>query len=384
MARYRLAFAVSVYFDYGGMQRSMLRIAEACAGRGHEVHVFTGNWDGQQPDYVTVHKVDTSALTNPGKNDALARSLAAELSAGGFDCVVGFTKIPGLDVYYAGDPCYAARVDEHKPWWYRLLPRYRNFIRQERAVFNPDSGTEFLLIAHQERDKFIKYYHSRPEQFHLLPPGINRKRLTEAQISSEDRQQFRDSVGIHEDDNLILLVGSHFRTKGVDRAIKAISSLPRSVLARSKLVIVGGDKQQPYIKLASELGVADHVVFTGARDDMALMYASADLLLHPPYNENTGTILLEAMLFGVPVLATANCGFAHHVRSANAGMVCPYPFKQKTLNHLLSEMLLSSNKLGWRMGGRIYCEKNDLYSLIDSAADIIVDRARRNHEQGDA
>ncbi len=127
--------------------------------------------------------------------------------------------------------------------------------------------------------------------------------------------------------------------------------------------------------------MADRVVFAGARDDMALMYACADLLLHPPYTENTGTILLEAMLFGVPVLATANCGFAYHVRDANAGLVCPYPFQQKTLNHMLSEMLMSCNKLGWRMGGRVYCEQNDLYSLIDSAADIIIDRARRNREQ---
>lgn len=348
--------------------------------RGHDVHVFTGNWQGERPDYVTVHEIDTSAMTNPGKNDALARNLVKELATGGFDCVVGFTKIPGLDVYYAGDPCFAARVDETKNWWYKLLPRYRNFVRQERAVFNPKSGTEFLLIAHQEKAKFIKYYHSLPEQFHLLPPGINRQRLTSVSVSTEDRQAFRENLGLHENDNLVLLVGSRFRTKGVDRAITAMSSLPQAVLKKSKLVIVGDDRQEPYIKQAEQLGVADNVVFIGARDDMALVYASADLLIHPPYNENTGTILLEAMLFGVPILATANCGFAHHVRDAYAGMICPYPFVQETLNHMLSEMLLSESKLNWRMGGRVYCEKNDLYSLIDRAADVIIDRAERNTE----
>ncbi|MBE9516181.1 MAG: glycosyltransferase family 4 protein [Proteobacteria bacterium] len=381
MPRYRLAFAVSLYFDYGGMQRSMLRIAEACAMRGHEVHVFTGGWIGDKPDFVTVRELDTRALTNTRSNDLLAEKLKQVVTDEHFDCVAGFTKIPGLDVYYAGDPCYAARANE-KGWWYKLLPRYRNFMRQEAAVFDPQADTEFMLIAHQEQEKFINHYGANPERFHLLPPGINRDRLFATKITDDDKTALRESLGIGDDDNMILLVGSRFRTKGVDRAIKAVLALPQSQVNHGKLVIVGGDKQAPYKKLAAKLGISDRVVFTGARDDMALFYASADLLLHPPYSENTGTILIEAMLFGLPVLATGNCGFAYHVRDARAGMICPYPFKQNTLNHMLSEMLVSNKRPQWRTGGRIYCEKTDLYSLIDRAADVIIDRAERNAAEG--
>jgi len=378
MSQYRLAFAVSTYFDYGGMQRTMLRIARECAKRGHDVHIITGGWSGDKPDYVTVHEVNTRALTNPGKNDKLALQLKHEVARQHYDCVVGFTKIPGLDVYYAGDPCFAARVDETKSWWHKLLPRYRNFIRQERAVFNPQSNTEFMLIAHQEKDKFIRYYNAIPDRFHLLPAGINRNRLLLVLVSNVARDELRSSLGIGDDDNMILLVGSRFRTKGVDRALEALASLASKQLQHCKLVIVGGDRQAPYRKLAAKLGVSDHVVFAGARDNMALFYASADLLIHPPYNENTGTILIEAMLFGLPVLATGNCGFAFHVRDAGAGMICPCPFQQRALNVMLSEMLLSNKRPQWRTNGRIYCEKTDLYSLIDRAADVIIDRADRN------
>ncbi|MHC5048591.1 MAG: glycosyltransferase family 4 protein, partial [Planctomycetota bacterium] len=42
MSTYRLAFAMVKYFPFGGMQRNLLRIARACAARGHEVHVFAG------------------------------------------------------------------------------------------------------------------------------------------------------------------------------------------------------------------------------------------------------------------------------------------------------------------------------------------------------
>jgi hypothetical protein len=39
----------------------------------------------------------------------------------------------------------------------------------------------------------------------------------------------------------------------------------------------------------------------------------ADLLIHPAYNENTGTVLLEALVAGLPVLTTAVCGYAHYI-----------------------------------------------------------------------
>jgi len=97
---YKLAFAVSLFFEYGGMQRSLLRIAQECVRRGHEVHIFTGGWIGERDENINVHELDTRALTNVRSNDILARKLAEEVKRdGGFDAVIGFTKLPGLDVY---------------------------------------------------------------------------------------------------------------------------------------------------------------------------------------------------------------------------------------------------------------------------------------------
>ena len=74
---YRLAFVVSRYFEYGGMQRTLLRIARACAARDHEVHLFTGEWRGRRPDGITVHEIDTAAMTNHASNRRLAACLDA-------------------------------------------------------------------------------------------------------------------------------------------------------------------------------------------------------------------------------------------------------------------------------------------------------------------
>jgi len=375
----KLAFVVSLFFEYGGMQRTLLRIALECVSRGHEIHVFTGGWQGDRPPGIHVHELDTRALTNTASNDKLASMTRQRVAAGGYDCLVGFTKIPGLDVYYAGDPCYAARVDETRSPLYKLLPRYRNLRRQEAAVFARGMDTQILLIAHGEREKFQHYYQTETARFHLLPAGINRARLA-AGAAWTPPDQLRAELGIGADAPVILLVGSRFKTKGLDRALRATAALPEALRSRTRLVVVGDDRRQPYQRLARRLGIGENVIFAGAHEDIAGFYRMADLLLHPPYSENTGTVLIEAMFCGLPVLTTANCGFAFHVRAAEAGLVCPQPFVQADLDANLAAMLTSEQRADWSRNAMDYCQRTDFYSLIEKAADVIIDTARRKRQ----
>jgi UDP-glucose:(heptosyl)LPS alpha-1,3-glucosyltransferase len=380
----KLAFVVSLWFPFGGMQRSLLRIAQACVARGHEVHIYTGEWQGERPQCIEVFELDTRARTNHRSNDLLAQRFAEAVAGKGYDCRVGFTKLPGLDVYYAADPCYAARVAETKPGIYRWTPRYRAFRRQERAVFQAGADTELLLIAHQERDKFIHYYGTEPQRFHLLPPGINRERLRTG-AAEEERKSLRRELGLDQEERVILLVGSRFRTKGVDRVIQAFAALPERLRQRSRLLVVGHGKVGPFRRQAQRLGVGEQVLFTGTREDVPRFYQAADCLVHAPRSENTGTVLIEAMICGLPVLVTGNCGFAFHVADARAGIILEEPFKQERLNSALVEFLDSDNIRQWGENGPDYCERTDLYTLIERAADVIISRAEHNrgrHAEG--
>ena len=106
-------------------------------------------------------------------------------------------------------------------------------------------------------------------------------------------------------------------------------------------------------------------------------YYSAELLLHPARSENTGNALIEAMVCEVPVLATDLCGYGFHVADADAGLLCPTPFSQETLNGQLLSMLTGQREQ-FRRGARAYCERVDLYSLVDRASDAIIARAARH------
>ncbi|GMR21435.1 MAG: glycosyltransferase family 4 protein [Gammaproteobacteria bacterium] len=371
MAHYKLAFLINCYFGYGGMQRDMCRIAEACLGRGHDVHVFATDWQGEKPQGMQLHLLQSRAWTNMGRDQALAYAAQQSMAAEHFDSVIGFIKVAGLDIYYAADPCYAAHVDATRNIFYKLGYRYWRRRRQESLIFDKGLKTHILLIAHQEQQKFCHYYGTEHQRFHLLPPGIDKTRLTENIPDTQASQQLRTQLGVAQAGFMILSVGSHFGTKGVDRSIRALASLPEALRVVSTLVIVGSGKDRPYHELAGRLGVGDRVVFTGPRDDVADFYYAADMLLHPAYTENTGTTLLEAMVCGLPVLVTANCGYATHVSRADAGLVCPLPFEQGILNEQLATMLISDERAQWREHGLCYSREQDLYGMVDTAVAVI-------------
>ena len=69
------------------------------------------------------------------------------------------------------------------------------------------------------------------------------------------------------------------------------------------------------------LGVADRVVFTGFRDDVADLLPGLDLFLFTSRSEGLGTSLLDAQACGVPVVATAAGGIPEAVLDGRTGLL---------------------------------------------------------------
>ena len=125
----KLGFLLFDYFPFGGLQRDCLKIALLCAARGHDVTIFTRTWQGEQPPEIRIELFGRQGASNVARNRAWLKLLADTLPQRGLDGVIGFNKLPGLDVYYGSDPCYAAKVQRLKSSLYKWLPRYRHFKR---------------------------------------------------------------------------------------------------------------------------------------------------------------------------------------------------------------------------------------------------------------
>jgi UDP-glucose:(heptosyl)LPS alpha-1,3-glucosyltransferase len=304
--------------------------------------------------------------------------MAESLSASHFDAVTGFNKMPGLNVYFAADPCFEDKVRKTRGRLYRLGPRYRTYAAMEKVVFDPAAKVEILLISDTEKEKFMRHYHTPEERFHSLPPGISKDRVAPADAAAL-RAGFRRELNVGDDEYLLLMVGSGFKTKGLDRSLLALASLPEALQLKTKLYVIGNGNPRPFEKMAKRLGIGRQVKLAGGRDDVQHFMLAADLLLHPSYTENTGTVLVEALASGLPVLASAVCGYGFHVECAKAGMLIPSPFRQETFNAMLLEIMRSANLKHWKINGMDYISRTDVFSLAERAADVIEAAAYRRN-----
>src|SRR5690606_9489521 len=173
----KLAFCLFRYFPFGGLQKDMLRIAEAAVAAGHTVQVFCGEWEGSRPAGIGVQVLGSTGWSNHRRDARLAERLGRHARAWGAQLVVGFNRMPDLDAYYAADSCFAAKVHEDRAAWLRRLPRYRHHLAAEAAVFGRDSRTEVLMISPPQLPVFQHYYGTPDARLHLLPPGISRDRV---------------------------------------------------------------------------------------------------------------------------------------------------------------------------------------------------------------
>jgi UDP-glucose:(heptosyl)LPS alpha-1,3-glucosyltransferase len=364
----RLAFALFKVFPYGGLQKDMLAIASACLDRGHEVTVYCREWQGPVAiSGLEVEIIPVRAYSNHRRDQAFAESLATVLAREDYAAVVGFNKMPGLDIYYAADTCYLAKLTEERSFLSRLTPRFRLYSAFEAAVFT--GATQILMISGREIGVFRHYYQTPANRFHLLPPGIRRDRVMPPDYV-EQRRQFREHWQLAPGQKLVLMVGSGFRTKGLDRAIAAIAALPPGQRERSLLFVVGQDSSAGFERQARRAGIADRVRFLQGRDDIPAFLWGADVLIHPARRENTGTVLLEAMVAGLPVLTTDACGYAHYVEDNSMGVVLPSPFEQSALNTALARLLFGPAE-NWVERGRHFADEADIFSMTTRAAELI-------------
>ena len=287
--------------------------------------------------------------------------------------------MPGLDLYFASDPCFEAKYRHNKSWLGKLTRRYRLYRGWEEAVFAKGNRTQILLITDREVPLYQEIYGTEPERFHLLPPNIDHRTFSETERGSACLAK-RGELGLPAEATLLLMVGSGFRTKGVDRAIEGLAKLQSPEKNEAHLVVIGNGKTEGYLRLAKSLGVSSRVHMLGGRTDVPDWMLATDLLVHPARSENTGAVLLEALANGLPLLVSDVCGYAFHIERANAGRLVPSPFDQSQFNRLLQETVYSPDLSQWNSNGLKYAAEEDLYSCHEKARDLIekfvISRAR--------
>lgn len=152
-----------------------------------------------------------------------------------------------------------------------------------------------------------------PEQFR---PGI-------------DTRAVRERYDVNGTGTWVLTVARLEPYKGVDTALHAVAQCRQDGLDVNYLVVGSGKKRKEYQKLASELGIADHVRLVGnvpeaelpAVFNLATAYVGVSRKADGSRVEGFGVALAEASASGLPVIAGQSGGLAEAVREGETGFV---------------------------------------------------------------
>jgi len=88
----------------------------------------------------------------------------------------------------------------------------------------------------------------------------------------------------------------------------------------ARFVLVGGGRDEAMLKEAA--AGLDNVVFTGYVDDVGNYLAAFDAFIYPSRHEGLGSILLDALEFGLPIVATAVGGIPEIIEDGVNGSLC--------------------------------------------------------------
>jgi len=216
-----------------------------------------------------------------------------------------------------------------------------------------------------------------------LPPTLTHTRRKPEYRATGVRERARAKLGLASDALVWLSIGVQPRIKGLDRVLRALFTHPDVTLIVAGLVIANTAAQLT-VELARRLDVLSRIIWLGHREDIEEIAAASDVLMHPARYDTTGTVILEALINGLPVITTSVCGYAKHVQAAGAGIVLEEPFDFRLFLTAIKDMSDSERRAAYSERGIAYGENNGLYNGLykgrDLAARVIVDLARRKQD----
>ena len=199
-----------------------------------------------------------------------------------------------------------------------------------------------------------------PDRIEVIYNGLDVSLLAPGDSTDEVRKK----LGILPDQRVVAMVGRLHAVKG---HIFLLQAAQRIVTQHHDVVflLVGEGPERGFIeKTIQELGLAGKVIMTGFYPNISELYPVMDILCLPSLMEGMGLVLLEAMYFGVPVVATQVGGIPEVIIDGESGLLVD-PGNSRALAMAIT-WLLDSPDLQRRLitGGRKRAEKFTVENMV--------------------
>ncbi|MCQ4725893.1 glycosyltransferase family 4 protein [Anaerotignum faecicola] len=351
-------FTDTYFPQINGVATSTFTLAKNLRAMGHNVYIFTPqdpkNKDQNEKDVIRmpsmpcifVHQYRFGLLYSPKELAKITKlkldiiHTQTEFSLGMFGKTL--SKVLGIPMVHT---------------YHTMYEDYVHYI-VNGALITPNMAHSFSrlfcnfasnIVAPTEKvkDSLIEYGVTKP--IHVIPTGINISKFRKGNYPHEETVTLRNSMGLGENDKIILVLGRIAKEKSIDTVIKAMPYVFEKE-KKAKLLIVGdGPYRKNLEHLAKELKIEDKVIFAGAKpwDEIGRYYQLGNVFVSASISETQGLTFVEAMAAGLPVVAKKDDCLKGVIEDGKTGIVfsddseLPHKILEILENTELRDILLS-------------------------------------------
>jgi L-malate glycosyltransferase len=238
--------------------------------------------------------------------------------------------------------------------WFCLLPGFlwkklnqKRLIATAHTVTNNPSRLEkivmkflfegcdaIVFVSNHLEDQMRHYYKLNIQHSAIIHPGVVKKVISDGQV-----KDFKAKYGIS--DGRILLLGQgltahRVKVEGVKQLVLALRILRRNN-PNILLILTRDSPFLPELKdYVKKHGLQDSVIFTGELEDPFIALKASDILTHITMDDAFPIAILEAMTYGMPIVASAVGGIPEIINDNNGKLVSNDPSEiAKAIEYLI-------------------------------------------------
>lgn len=170
-------------------------------------------------------------------------------------------------------------------------------------------------------------------------------------VPAEKVAALRREWGVKDDTFVIGFAGRLVEQKAIPKLLEAYSLFFKTAPCDTRLVLAGRGPLNAELRLCvARLGIVDHVVWAGFREDVPVMMRAFDAFALTSVHEGFGLVLVEAMAAERPVIATRSGAIPEVVLEGETGFLANNP---PEVAHALSQLCDPQLRARFGAAGRL-------------------------------